>query len=83
MRTRAQHKAAYGGLTSGDFAARTGQSAGQVLNLIRRGWFGLTADGVPEVIDIGLPGCRPTYRIHPTAVDRYLRERGVLVRRSA
>lgn len=77
MRTREQHVYAYNGLTTGEFAARTGQSAQQVRDMIAAGWFKVTADGMPECLDIrGAGSKQPTYRIHAGAVERFYAERG-------
>lgn len=76
MRTRQQHQYDYAGLTTGEFAARTGQSEEQVRDLIGSGWFRWTKEGMPECLDISSPGAkRPTYRILKSAVQRYYEER--------
>lgn len=76
MRTRQQHQYAYGGISPREFGERTGQSPQQVRELIEVGWFGWTADGLPECLDVASPKAKqPTYRIHASAVQRYYRER--------
>lgn len=75
MRTRQQHQYDYAGLTTGEFAKRTGQSAEQVRELIDAGWF-KWVDGMPECLDVSAPGSkRPSYRIRTSAVERYYEER--------
>lgn len=89
MRTRQQHQYDYAGLTTGEFAKRTGQSAEQVRGLIDAGWFQwfrVEASGIrmPECLDVSSPGSRrPSYRIHPRAVDRFFDERSASGKRSA
>ena len=76
MRTRQQHQYAYTGLSTGEFAERTGQSVQQVRALIASGWFAWTADGLPECLDVSNPGSRqPTWKIHTSAVKRFYQER--------
>lgn len=77
MRTRQQFDYAYNGLSPAEFGERTGQSAEQVHKLIAAGWFRWTTeDGKPGCLDIRDAGAKqPTYRIHPSAVERYYRER--------
>lgn len=76
MRTRRQQQYDYAGLTTGEFAERTGQSAAQVRDLIESGWFKWTKDGLPECLDVASPGSkRPSYRIMSAAVERFYRER--------
>lgn len=75
MRTRQQSSYAYRGLSCSEFAERTGMSVGQVRDLIKGGWFDKAADP-PECLDIRSPGAKQaTYRIHPSALDRFKRER--------
>lgn len=75
MRTRLQHNFAYNGLTPAEFAERTSQSAGQVRQLIAARWFKAEGD-VPELLDVASIGAKqPTWKIHPSAVDRFLKER--------
>lgn len=85
MRTRKlQSQYDYNGLTTGEFGARTGQSAEQVRELIDSGWFKWTEDGMPECLDISAPNAkRPTYRIHVSAVKRYYQQRASGLRKSA
>jgi hypothetical protein len=78
MRTRQQRSQfRFNGLTTGEFAERTGQSPQQVRDLIASGWFGWTEDGsVPECLDVSSEGSRvPSWRIHPNAVKRFYQER--------
>ncbi|HEX6926792.1 MAG TPA: hypothetical protein VF167_15325 [Longimicrobiaceae bacterium] len=83
MRTRQQHQFDYAGLTTGEFARRTGQSPEQVRDLIESGWFRWN-DGVPEVLDVSSPGAkRPSYRISRAALQRYYEERSHARKRSA
>lgn len=78
MRTRQQRSQfRYNGLTTREFAERTGQSPEQVRNLITGGWFGWTEGGmVPECLDVSAEGSKqPSWRIHPNAVKRFYQER--------
>jgi hypothetical protein len=80
VRTRKrQSQFRYKGLTTGEFAERTGQSPQQVRDMISSGWFGWmeTEDGsVPECLDVSSPGSKvPSWRIHPTALQRYYQQR--------
>lgn len=69
---------AYNGLTTAEFGRRVGISAEKVRALIAARWFRVSKDGYPECLDIRDPDAKqPTYRIHASAVDRYLRERSV------
>lgn len=78
MRTRQHHDFAYNGLTTAEFGERVGMSAEKVRELIEARWFIVPKDGPPECLDIRSPKAKqPTYRIHPSAVDRFLRERAV------
>lgn len=80
MRTRAQHKARYNGLSPRQFAERIGTSEEHVRGLIRDGWF-VWVDGIPECQDVRRVGAgRPEYRIEAGAVDRWFRERAVTER---
>lgn len=76
MRARTRHAYAYNGLSPREFGERTGQSAAQVMELIHGGWFEWTEDEQPECLDISKEGSKlPTYKIHPSAVKRFFRER--------
>jgi hypothetical protein len=67
----------YNGLTTSEFAERTGQSDQQVRDLIAAQWFGWDGDR-PECIDVASPGAKiRRYKILPSAVERFLRERAV------
>lgn len=84
MRTRQQEKYRYNGITPREFGERTGQSAAQVRELIGCGWFAFTEDGTPECLDVSSPGTKQrTYKIHPSAVQRFYKERGVSGRSAA
>jgi hypothetical protein len=84
MRTRTQWDFAYNGLTTAQFAAATSQSPAQVREMIGAGWFGLTAEGIPECLDISAPGSKQrTYRIHQSAVNRFYQERAIGHKRKA
>lgn len=81
MRTRQQERRRWTGLSPREFGEATGQSEDAVRNLIAAGWFGWLKEGdrrVPECMDVRGHGAkRPEYKIHPSAVDRYQRERAV------
>lgn len=82
MRTPAQERALYRGLSPAEFAEQIGGSADLVYRLIESGWFGWTKDEagrkVPECQDVRRPGGKkPRYKIHRNAVPRWFTERAV------
>lgn len=78
MRTRQQEEYRYQGISPREFGERTCQSPQQVRKLIERGWFGWTPDGLPECLDVSDPDAKQrTYKIHASAVKRFLQERMV------
>jgi hypothetical protein len=79
MRTRQQEHYRYNGLSPREFGERTSQSEESVRQLIEDGWFDWIGDGLPECLDVRkIGGQRPEYRIHPSAVARYHRERAMV-----
>ena len=77
-RTREQEWFRYNGMTPEQFGRAVGVSDETVYQLIKDRWFEWTkaAGGkrVPECMEVGKKGrARPTYKIHPNAVDRYFR----------
>lgn len=81
MRTRQQEQQRFNGLTPRQFGERIGLSEDAVRGLIRDGWFAWTTEegareATPECTDnrcVG--GQRPEYRIKPSAVRRWFKER--------
>lgn len=75
MRTKNAERARFNWLTTRAFADAIGVEREQVLALIHGDWF--RHDGpVPECLNVALPSAkRPEYRIHPSAVTRFYRER--------
>jgi hypothetical protein len=78
MDLKEKYRYAYNGITPSEFARRTAMSSASVRQLIADGWFGTAPDGRPECIHVGRPTSkRPTYRILPEAVGRFLKERAL------
>lgn len=76
-RTRQQEKARFSWLSTAEFGERCGGITSEsVCLMIADGWFGLTPDGIPECLNVGKVGAkRSEWRIHPSAVERFYRER--------
>lgn len=68
-------RARYTWMTTGEFAAAIGATDEHVRQLIESGWF--RRDLMPpECLDVrGVEAKIAEYRIHPTALQRYYRER--------